>query len=131
MKPGCAGYTIAQRFSAHRGAGAARLNTALADVRTFILNEPEHRPAAKRVAACDRGEAMLTFGAKVEARADYSSGSLTTGGLEVIVWFGVAFFVLGIIIVVVGVSWRRFPPSSSSWSRTTAARRAARNSSMV
>jgi len=32
----------------------------------------------------------------------YSSGSLTTARLEVLVWFGIAVFVLGIIIIVVG-----------------------------
>jgi len=43
------GYTIAPRFSAYRGTGAARPNTALADERARA------RPGAKLLAACGRG----------------------------------------------------------------------------
>jgi hypothetical protein len=54
LLPVLPGYTIAPRFSAHRGTGAARPNTTPPDVRIFILNEPEHvqeRNSRQRAAA--------------------------------------------------------------------------------
>jgi hypothetical protein len=105
------GYTIAPRFSAHRCTGAARPNTVLADVRTFILNEPGHVQERNSWQLRPRG-GDVNFRRESRGACGLFVGFSDDRGLEVIVWFGVAFFVLGIIIIIivaVGVSRRRSP----------------------